>query len=93
MSDQTGLPPLGIKARLVLDEVELELRHAISLHPQMRSVHEGYAIILEELDELWGEIKLKSLYRSQEKMRREALQVAAMAIRFVLDTLPSEQEF
>ena len=93
MSDQTGLPPLGIKARLVLDEVELELRHALSLHHKMSSAHEGYAVILEELDELWGEIKLKSLYRSQEKMRKEAIQVAAMAVLFVLDTLPAEQDF
>lgn len=93
MSDPTSLPPLGVKARLVLDEVELELRHALSLHPRMTSVHEGYAIILEELDELWQEIKLKSLYRSQEKMRKEAIRVASMAVRFILDTLPAEQEF
>ena len=93
MSDQTSLPPLGIKARLVLDEVELELRHALSLHPPMHSFHEGYSVILEELDELWDEIKLKPLYRNPDALRKEALQVAAMAVRFVLDTLPAEQEF
>lgn len=87
------LPPLSVKARLVLDEMELELRHALLQHPRMRSHHEGYAIVLEELDELWDEIKQKPLYRNQELMRKEAIQLAAMAVRFVLDTLPSEQEF
>ena len=93
MSEPNSLPPLSIKARLVLDEVELKLRHALSLYPPMHSVHEGYSIILEELDELWQEIKLKSLYRSEEKLRKEALQVAAMAVRFILDTLPEGEEF
>ena len=93
MSEPNSLPPLSVKARLVLDEVELELRHALALHPGMRSHHEGYAIILEELDELWDEIKRKPLYRNEDALRKEALQVAAMSIRFVLDLLPAEQEF
>lgn len=46
------------------------------------STHEGYAVILEELDELWGEIKRNG---SRERMRAEAIQVAAMAMRFVED--------
>ncbi len=49
------------------------------------SVHEGYAIILEELDELWEEIKKKKDKRRTKKMLEEAIHVAAMAMRFAND--------
>ena len=45
------------------------------------------AVIAEELDELWDEVKLNPRKNPQRNatMREEAIQVAAMAIRFVLD--------
>ena len=46
------------------------------------STHEGYAVILEELDELWHEIKKNG---DKANMRDEAIQVAAMGFRFVVD--------
>jgi len=49
----------------------------------MKSNHEGYAVILEELDELWDEIKKQ--HPNNELIRKEAIQVAAMAVRFILD--------
>lgn len=61
----------------------IELRRAMEKHGPMNSAHEGYAVILEELDELWDEIKLQKPDR--EKLRKEALQVAAMALRFIYD--------
>lgn len=45
------------------------------------SAHEGYAVILEELDEAWEEIKANDTERAIEEM----IQVAAMALRFVVD--------
>jgi len=57
-----------------------EIRFAESKFPEYNSMHEGYAIILEELDELWNEIKNKD--RNELKVYREALQVACTAIRF-----------
>lgn len=45
------------------------------------SAHEGYAVILEELDELWQEVK----HGTRERQREEAVQVAAMALRFLRD--------
>ena len=53
----------------------------------MQSAHEGYAVLLEEVDELWDEVKKNpSKYAHRDKdMRKEAIQIAAMAIRFVLD--------
>ena len=68
-----------------LNEVIDELDRATKNFPPMRSAHEGYAILAEEVEELWDEIKLNPKNRSSERMRDEARQVAAMAIRFMRD--------
>ncbi len=49
----------------------------------MHSPHEGYAVIREELDELWDEIK-RDRGRELPAME-EAVQIAAMGVRYVLD--------
>lgn len=69
--------------RRVASETLVELARARESFKPMASGHEGYAVILEELDELWREIKKK--YQDADAMRAEAIQVAAMAIRFVTD--------
>lgn len=67
-------------------EVVIELERATALHPPMHNGHEGYAVILEELDELWDEVKAsKPRDPRRAEMRAEAIQVAAMALRFVRD--------
>lgn len=68
-----------------LNELEKELRVATDKFPPFRSPHEGFAIILEELDELWEEVKQQHDVRSSKDMRSEAKQVAAMALRFMID--------
>lgn len=67
---------------MTLDAVNDELHRATDKFPPFNSAHEGYAVILEELDELWEEIKGEA---SPSRMREEAIQVAAMAVRFVYD--------
>lgn len=69
--------PEAIAAFLALHEYERAARKFTPMH----SAHEGYATILEELDEMWDEIKRNHLQRTQE----EAIQVAAMGIRFLVD--------
>jgi NTP pyrophosphatase (non-canonical NTP hydrolase) len=64
-----------------LNMVLREYEKAARQWPAMQSAHEGYAVILEELDELWDEVKAQRL----GLMRDEAVQVAAMAMRFVID--------
>lgn len=64
-------------------------------HAPMRSPHEGYAILLEEVDELWDEVKRwqpDSAYyypstrqENRRAMRKEALHVAAMALAFLAE--------
>lgn len=68
-----------------LEELTAELKQAEAMFPSFHSVHQGYAVILEELDELWDEIRKKPEDRDPAKLRAEAVQVAAMAIRFVND--------
>jgi len=75
-----------------LDEVTDELRRLKALcddpdHPfgSLQSVHQGYGLLLEELDELWDEIKKKNDLRNPKAMREETKQLAALAIRFMTD--------
>jgi hypothetical protein len=78
---------------VVAEEVINELAVAQDGHGPMHSTHEGYAVILEELDELWDLIKInprklvseEARARLKKDIRKEAIQVAAMAIRFVID--------
>jgi hypothetical protein len=63
-----------------------EVDNAIQKHPPFFTQHEGYAIIKEELDELWEEIKRIHNYKERnDKIRKEAIQVSAMALRFLID--------
>jgi NTP pyrophosphatase (non-canonical NTP hydrolase) len=68
-----------------INAVMTELEHASANFPAMRSEHEGYAILKEEVDELWDEIKKNPKNRDKAALRREAVQVAAMALRFLND--------
>lgn len=68
-------------AHTVLDE----LACATAKFAPMHSAHEGYAVILEELDELKAEVFKSPMHRDPDRIRDEAIQVAAMAIRFLAD--------
>ena len=60
-----------------------EYKSATEKFGKFNSPHEGYAVIKEELDELWDCIKDK--YCQKEEMKKEAIQVGAMALRFLVD--------
>ena len=74
----------------MFDDVMVELRSAEKHFPPMRSPHEGIAILEEEVGELWQEITKKE--HDAVAMRKEAIQVAAMACRFLKDlcSVPKE---
>lgn len=67
----------------VLALVRIELQRAIAKHGVFNSPHEAYAVILEELDELWDEVKRNN--GRKEFALAEAIQVAAMGVRYVAD--------
>ncbi|NPV72140.1 MAG: hypothetical protein HPY55_16155 [Firmicutes bacterium] len=74
-----------LEPKFVLGMIAAEYKAAVASHPPMASAHEGYAVLLEELDELWAEIKQPEGRRNPWAMMREAVQVAAMAVRFIED--------
>jgi cation transport regulator ChaB len=49
------------------------------------SAHEGLSVLQEEVFELMLEVYKKPAKRSRDKLRDEAVQVAAMAVRFLND--------
>jgi hypothetical protein len=76
---------LNPEARIfwVTELAHTELYNALQRFPIFNSPHEGYAVILEEIDELWEHVKAND--GETQKAMDEAVQVAAMALRFVYD--------
>lgn len=63
-----------------------ELRAATEMFGPFASPHEGFAILKEEVDELWEAVRMKQSDSARPAcMRDEARQVAAMALRFLID--------
>lgn len=69
-----------------LAQVRREVLSAQKKFGPMASPHEGYAVIQEEVDELWHEVK----HGSRTSAHPEAVQVAAMAVRFLVDLYGEE---
>lgn len=75
----------------ILEEVKKEYFQARTKFESFNTYHEGYAILLEELDELWEEIKKKDSEFDLTKIRKEAIQVSAMALAIVADLVDIDQ--
>jgi NTP pyrophosphatase (non-canonical NTP hydrolase) len=67
------------------ERVAEELKRARDGHEPIHSAHEGYAVILEELDEVKEEVWKKRKNRDLKKLRDELVQVAATAQRMCED--------
>lgn len=76
---------MSIAYRSAFLEAEIEVDQAVSTWPPHNSAHEAYAVLLEEMDELWAHVKTNQKKRDLDAMRKEAIQVAAMAIRFAAE--------
>ena len=79
-------PNLGIEDVRAVLAVTSELDRARGKFPKFNSLHEGYAVLAEEVDELWEEVKSKN--RTRGNLAEEAMQVGAMALRFMVDAVP-----
>lgn len=69
-----------------LIEIEQEYFNSNKKFTGFNSYHQGYAVILEELDELWEEIKKDKCNKTERRKRikSESIQVAAMALKLLI---------
>jgi ribosomal protein S15P/S13E len=74
----------------ILKEVNDEVVSASGNWPPFNSAHEGFAILMEEVEELKEHVFTNQKRRDLAAMRKEAIQVAAMAVRFVNDVTDEE---
>lgn len=62
------------------DDAREELERANQKHrPYFASLHEGFAVLKEEVDELWDIVKAQDGDRDRAHFLKECRQVAAMA--------------
>lgn len=101
MKTNFSMPVLDTKYLDASTEVLWEIVRARALHPgDFHNIHEGHSVVEEEYDEFWDAVKLNpkkievSDYgdllaaqkaRHKRMMREEAIQLAAMAIRFAAE--------
>lgn len=70
--------------RQVLEQVGNEIVRAKTKHPRWAaSAHEQHSVIREELEELWDHVRADT--GTGAEARKEAIQIAAMAVRYVLE--------
>lgn len=69
------------------DAVAKELASARQKHAPLINAHEGYAVILEELDEFWEEVRKRQAHRDPLAMLKELIQIGAMAQRTAEDVV------
>ena len=72
-------------AERVMTAILREYSSATRKFGPFHSAHEGWAVIHEEMCELWEEVRKTPADRKPDAMRDEAVQVAAMALRFVVE--------
>lgn len=71
-------------------EIWGEVERARIKHKPMNSPHEGHSVIREEFDELWEHVKADT--GQSPEARKEAIQLAAMAVRYILDLIDYEDK-
>ena len=73
------------KANEIAEQIKREAIEASDNYPDFHNAHEGLAVLWEEFEELKAEVFKKQSKYDIAHMRREAIQVGAMALRFVSD--------
>lgn len=68
-----------------LVDVSLEVERAMGKHAPMHSLHEAYAVILEEMDEFKAHVWMKQSKRDPQEVYTELVHIAAMCARCVAD--------
>jgi len=77
--------PLFSIPNQVWAEIKEEYKQAIQTNPAFHSPHEGLAVIEDQFEDLKRQVFMPRSGRSTDEMRKEAVQIATMAIRFIVD--------
>lgn len=85
-----GVFKLHRYAEDAINDARSELSKAMQQWPPFNSPHEGFAVLNEEFDELKEHVWTNQKARDLQKMRKEAIQVAAMALRFATEVCNEE---
>lgn len=76
------------KLIIALEDIKQEVISAKQVYKApFVNQHEAYAVILEEVDELWAEIKKNQKVYDLQAQRKEAKQAAAMLVRLMVELL------
>lgn len=68
-----------------VESIVNECQNAMFNWPEFHSAHEGFAVLAEEVDELWEHVKTNHKKQDISKMKTECIQIAAMALRFATE--------
>lgn len=68
-----------------------ELESARAAWPPYNSAHEGLGVLMEEVNELQQHVFTNQKKRDIQAMRKECIQVAAVALRFLVDIANEER--
>lgn len=71
----------------IMHAVASEVQRAGKLYPAHNSLHESEGVIREEFEEWWDECKVR--HPDPHKVEKEAIQLAAMAVRSIYDLGPT----
>ncbi len=80
----------SVKAVVIADQMVTEAVNAVGKYKPFNSAHEGLAVLQEEFEELKAEVFKNHSKQNIVAMRNEAIQVGAMALRFIHDVCDQE---
>ena len=83
---------MGYKSlKIAVNDAVDEALRAQTLWPAFHNAHEGFAVLHEEFDELKAWVWTNQKKRDLKAMRKEAIQVAAVALRFASEVCDEER--
>lgn len=88
IKDKESIDPEMLSFMIIAGDIGDELTHAKRHGKEFVSAHEAHSVIQEEFEEFWEHVKKKRKDRCGEEMRKELIQLAAMAVK-AIQSLPN----